>query len=41
MVQELKCGLMELNTTAVGVIIKLMEKESFGMQMETCMKENG
>ena len=39
--QEYKCGLMVLNTKENGALIKLMAKESSGMQMVMFMKDSG
>ena len=36
-----KCGLMEAGTRAIGVMIRLMAKESWCMPMEMSMKANG
>ena len=36
-----KCGLMEAGTRGIGVMIRLMAKESWCMPMEMSMKANG
>lgn len=41
MVQALKSGQMEQSTKETGTIIKQMAEESFGMQTEMYMRENG
>lgn len=38
---EFKYGQMALDMKAIGKIIKLVAKESSGMQMEMSLKENG
>lgn len=38
---EFKYGKMELNMKETGDLTKPVDKVSFGMLMETCLKENG
>ena len=38
---EYKYGLMEQDMRVIGNITKLVERESFGMQMEMYLKDNG
>lgn len=38
---ERRCGLMEAGMRDIGVMIRLMDKESWFMLMEMCMKGNG
>lgn len=41
MVMVHRCGLMEAGMRDIGVMIRLMDKESWFMLMEMCMKGNG
>jgi hypothetical protein len=41
MAMELRCGLMEAGMRVIGVMIRLMDKASWYMLMEMCMKGNG